>query len=64
MLRDEFKSIPSKVLTIGRSPEESVIAIPKAIFELPPEEKAQALKALEEEMEHHQQKGKPIYGLI
>ena len=32
MLQDEFIPIPHKILTIGRSPKESVIAIPKAIF--------------------------------
>ncbi|HEO3605268.1 TPA: hypothetical protein VAV15_001201 [Streptococcus agalactiae] len=57
MLQDEFRPIPYKVLTIGRSPKESVIAIPKAIFNLPPEEKAQALKELEEDMEQHKAKG-------
>ncbi|HFH8871105.1 TPA: hypothetical protein ACGNTS_001467 [Streptococcus agalactiae] len=57
MLQDEFRPIPHKVLTIGRSPKESVIAIPKAIFNLPPEEKAQALKELEEDMEQHKAKG-------
>ncbi|MGT2754113.1 hypothetical protein [Streptococcus ovis] len=36
MLQDEFKPIPHKVLTIGRSPKESVIAIPKANFALSP----------------------------
>ena len=51
MLQDEFRPIPHKVLTIGRSPKESVIAIPKAIFNLPLEEKAHDLKELEEEME-------------
>ncbi|HEM9623756.1 TPA: hypothetical protein U3L59_001667 [Streptococcus agalactiae] len=47
MLQDEFRPIPHKVLTIGRSPKESVIAIPKAIFNLPPEE----------DMEQHKAKG-------
>ncbi|WP_373760052.1 hypothetical protein [Streptococcus ferus] len=57
MLQDEFRPIPHKALTIGRSPKESVITVPKAIFNLPPEEKAQALKELEEEMEQYRQKG-------
>lgn len=48
MLQDEFRPIFHKALTIGRSPKESVITVPKAIFALPPEEKAQALKELEE----------------
>ncbi|HGH7976377.1 hypothetical protein ABNG39_10335 [Streptococcus dysgalactiae] len=33
------------------------LTIPKAIFDLPPEEKTQALKELEEEMEQYRQKG-------
>lgn len=57
MLQDEFRPIPHQALTIGRSPKESVIAIPKAIFELPPEEKAQALKELEEEMGQDRKRG-------
>lgn len=57
MLQDEFKQLPSGLLNFGRSPEEKVIAIPKAIFELPPEEKNKALKELEEEMEQYRQKG-------
>ncbi|MCK1226211.1 hypothetical protein [Streptococcus uberis] len=57
MLQDEFKQFPSGLLKFGRSPEEKVIAIPKTIFDLPPEEKAQALKDLEEEMEQYRQKG-------
>ncbi|HFZ9485858.1 TPA: hypothetical protein ACGMAQ_001452 [Streptococcus agalactiae] len=57
MLQDELKPIPRKVLMIGRSPKESVIAIPKAIFELPLEEKTKALKELEEELEQYRQKG-------
>lgn len=57
MLQDEFKPLPRKLLTIGRSPKESVIAIPKAIFKLPQEEKAKALKELEEDMEQYRQKG-------
>ncbi|MBY5034214.1 hypothetical protein [Streptococcus dysgalactiae] len=57
MLQDEFKQFPSGLLKFGRSPEEKVIAIPKSIFELPPEEKAQALKGLEEEVEQYRRKG-------
>ncbi|CNE24599.1 Laminin subunit alpha [Streptococcus agalactiae] len=48
MLQDEFKQLPRELLKFGRSPKESVLAIPKALFNLPPEEKAQALKELEE----------------
>lgn len=33
------------------------LTIPKSIFSLPPEEKAQALKELEEDMEHYRRKG-------
>ncbi|MEI4438902.1 hypothetical protein [Streptococcus anginosus] len=57
MLQDEFKQFPSGLLKFGRSSEEKVIAIPMAIFELAPEEKSQALKELEEEMEQYRQKG-------
>lgn len=39
MLQDDFKPIPHKALTTGFSPKQSVIAIPKSIFDLPPEEK-------------------------
>ncbi|MDT9554893.1 hypothetical protein [Streptococcus mutans] len=58
MLQDEFKQLPSELLNFGRSPEEKVIAIPISIFELPPDEKAQALKELEEDLEQYQRKGK------
>lgn len=47
MLQDEFKQLPRELLKVGRSPKESVIAIPKAIFNLPPEE----------DMEQHKAKG-------
>ena len=57
MFQDELKPIPRKGLMFGRSPKESVIAIPKAIFELPLEEKTKALKELEEELEQYRQKG-------
>lgn len=33
MLYDEFKPISHKALTIGRSPKEKFIAIPKSLFE-------------------------------
>lgn len=49
MLQDEFKQLSLR--TVGRSPEERVIAIPKAIFHLPPEEKSKALKELEEDFD-------------
>lgn len=42
MLQDEFRPIFHKALTIGRSPKESVITVPKAIFALPPEEKSKS----------------------
>ncbi len=32
MLYDEFKPISHKALTIGRSPKEKFIAIPKSLF--------------------------------
>ncbi|HGI2286636.1 TPA: hypothetical protein ACJRYT_000690 [Streptococcus agalactiae] len=57
MLQDEFKPIPHKAFMIAYSPKQSVIAIPKAIFELPLEEKTKALKELEEELEQYRQKG-------
>ncbi|WP_159544493.1 hypothetical protein [Streptococcus halichoeri] len=56
MLQDEFKQI-SLVTLPGNSSEDKVIAIPKAVFNLPPEEKAKALKELEEDMEHYRRKG-------
>lgn len=46
MLQDEFK-----VLTT----DQNLISFPKSIFDLPPEEKAQALRDLEEDMKHYQQ---------
>ncbi|MGX9845063.1 hypothetical protein ACR3IL_07220 [Streptococcus iniae] len=55
MLQDEFKQI-SLVNLPGNSSEDKVIAIPKSIFNLPPEEKAIALKELEEDMEHYRRK--------
>lgn len=58
MLQNEFRPIPHKALTIGRNSKESVIAIPKAIFKLPTEEKTKALKELEEDLEQYRQKGK------
>lgn len=33
------------------------LTIPKSIFSLPPEEKTQAIKELEEDMEQHKAKG-------
>ena len=32
MLKDEFRPIDGKVLTIGRSPKEKLYTIPKAVF--------------------------------
>lgn len=58
MLQDEFRPIPHKALTIGRSPKQSMVAIPKAIFALPPEKKAKALKELEEELDSYKRKEK------
>mgnify|MGYP000920092249 CR=1 FL=1 len=57
MLQDEFKPIPHKAFMITYSPKQSVIAIPKAIFELPLEEKTKALKELEKNLEQNRQKG-------
>ncbi|NJJ28083.1 hypothetical protein HC131_10550 [Streptococcus anginosus] len=57
MLQDEFKPIPHKAFMITYSPKQSVIAIPKAIFELPLEEKTKALKELEKNLEQYRQKG-------
>lgn len=48
MSQDEFK-----VLTI----EQNLISFPKSIFELPADEKAQALRDLEEDIEQYRQKG-------
>ncbi|HHK5602622.1 hypothetical protein LGW85_09280 [Streptococcus mutans] len=58
MLEDEFnyKQIPRRMLTFGCSPKQSMIAIPKAIFALPPEEKAIALKELEENLSQYKRK--------
>lgn len=60
VLEDEFnyKQIPRRMLTFGRSPKQSMIAIPKAIFALPPEEKAIALKKLEENLSQYKRKEK------
>ncbi|WP_431769712.1 hypothetical protein [Streptococcus gallolyticus] len=33
MLHDEFKQISHKALTVGRSPKEEFITIPKSLFE-------------------------------
>lgn len=39
MLKDEFRPIDGKVLTIGRSPKEKIYTIPKAVFDLPKKER-------------------------
>lgn len=46
MSQDEFKVLKIK---------QNLISFPKSIFELPAEEKAQALRDLEEDMKHYQQ---------
>lgn len=56
VLEDEFKQISHRTLTVGRSPKESIIAIPKAIFELPLEKKAKAFKELEENLSQYKRK--------
>ena len=33
MLKDEFRPIDGKVLTIGRSPKEKIYMVPKAVFD-------------------------------
>ena len=35
MLKDEFRPIDGKVLTIGRSPKEKIYMVPKSCFDLP-----------------------------
>ena len=35
MLKDEFRPIDDKVLTIGRSPKEKIYMVPKDVFDLP-----------------------------
>ena len=39
MLKDEFRPIDGRVLTIGRSPKEKIYTIPKAVFDLPKKER-------------------------
>ena len=39
MLKDEFRPIDGKVLTIGRSPKEKIYMVPKAVFDLPKKER-------------------------
>ena len=53
MLQDEFQRFPREMLSFGRSPKEEFIAIPRSIFELPPEEKELALKELEAKFERY-----------
>ena len=48
MSQDEFKVLKIK---------QNLISFPKSIFELPVEEKAQALRDLEEDIEQYRQKG-------
>ena len=43
MLKDEFRPIDGKVLTIGRSPKEKIYMVPKAVFDLPKKERAEKL---------------------
>ena len=44
MLKDEFRLIDGKVLTIGRSPKEKIYMIPKAVFDLPKKERDEKLR--------------------
>lgn len=46
MLKDEFRPIDGKVLTIGRSPKEKIYTIPKAVFDLPKKERAEKLNQI------------------
>ena len=46
MLKDEFRPIDGKLLTIGRSPKEKIYMIPKAIFDLPKKERAEKLSQI------------------
>ena len=46
MLKDEFRSIDGKVLTIGRSPKEKIYMVPKAVFDLPKKERAEKLNQI------------------
>lgn len=41
MLKDEFRPIDVKVLTIGRSPKQKLYTIPKSVFDLPKKERAE-----------------------
>ncbi|MDN5014402.1 hypothetical protein PCY17_03990 [Streptococcus sp. SO2] len=43
MLKDEFRPIDVKVLTIGRSPKQKLYTIPKAVFDLPKKERAERI---------------------
>ena len=46
MLKDEFRPIDGRVLTIGRSPKEKIYTIPKAVFDLPKKERAEKLSQI------------------
>ena len=46
MLKDEFKPINGKVLTIGRSLKEKIYMVPKAVFDLPKKERAETLSQI------------------
>ena len=46
MLKDEFRPIDGKVLTIGRSPKEKIYMIPKAVFDLPKKERTEKLSQI------------------
>ena len=46
MLKDEFRTIDGKVLTIGRSPNEKIYMVSKAVFDLPKKERAEKLSQI------------------
>ena len=46
MLKDEYRPIDGKVLTIGRSPNEKIYMVPKAVFDLPKKERAEKLSQI------------------
>ena len=46
MLKDEFRPIDGKVLTIGRSQKEKIYTIPKTVFDLPKKERTEKLSQI------------------
>ncbi len=53
MLYDEFKPISHKALTIGRSPKEKFIAIPKSLFKDNTLSHEERMKRVEEIAKEH-----------